>query len=65
MAGYKPMCPKNPTDFEKGYCYVALSYYDNRNKWYVKYVSTGLPEKENKRKAEAALACVRGEFEPP
>ena len=50
---------------KKGYCYVVLSYYDNRNKRHVKYVSTGLPEKGNKRKAEAAPARVRSEFEPP
>ena len=50
---------------KKGYYYVVLSYYDNRNKRHVKYVSTGLPEKGNKRKAEAALARVRSEFEPP
>ena len=50
---------------KKGYYYVVLSYYDNRNKRHVKYVSTGLPEKGNKRKAEAALAHVRSEFEPP
>ena len=50
---------------KKGYYYVVLSYYDNRNKRHVKYVSTGLPEKGNKRKAEAVLARVRSEFEPP
>lgn len=50
---------------KKGYYYVVLSYYDNRNKRHVKFVSTGLPEKGNKRKAEAALARVRSEFEPP
>ena len=48
---------------KKGYYYVVLSYYDNRNKRHVKYVSTGLPEKGNKRKAEAVLARVRSEFE--
>ncbi len=50
---------------KKGYYYVVLSYYDNRNKRHVKYVSTGLPEKGNKRKAEAELARIRSEFEPP
>ena len=44
---------------KKGYYYVVLSYYDNRNKRHVKYVSTGLPEKGNKRKAEAELAKIR------
>ena len=50
---------------KKGYYYAVLSYYDNRNKRHVKYVSTGLPEKGNKRKAEAELARIRSEFEPP
>lgn len=50
---------------KKGHYYVVLSYYDNRNKRHVKYVSTGLPEKGNKRKAEAELARIRNEFEPP
>ena len=50
---------------KKEYYYVVLSYYDNRNKRHVRYVSTGLPEKGNKRKAEAAPARVRSEFEPP
>lgn len=50
---------------KKGFYYVVLSYYDNRNKRHVKYVSTGLPEKGNKRKAEAELARTRSEFEPP
>lgn len=42
-----------------------LSYYDKQNKRHVKYVPTGLPEKGNKRKAEAELARIRSEFEPP
>ena len=50
---------------KKGFYYVVLSYYDNRNKRHVKFVSTGLPEKGNKRKAEAELARIRSEFEPP
>lgn len=50
---------------KKGFYYVVLSYYDNRNKRHVKYISTGLPEKGNKRKAEAELARIRSEFEPP
>ena len=41
---------------KKGYYYAVLSYYDSKNKRHVKYVSTGLPEKGNKRKAEAELA---------
>lgn len=42
-----------------------LIYYDNRGKRHVKYVATGLPEKGNKRKAEAELAKIRSSFEPP
>lgn len=42
-----------------------LSYNDNNGKRRVKYFSTGLPEKGNKRKAEAELSRIRGEFEPP
>ncbi len=50
---------------KKGYYYVVLSYYDSTGKRRVKYVSTGLPEKGNKRKAEAELTKIRNEFEPP
>ena len=41
-----------------------LSYYDSKNKRHVKYISTGLPEKGNKRKAEAELVKIRSAFEP-
>lgn len=44
---------------------MVLIYYDNRGKRHVKYVATGLPEKGNKRKAEAELAKIRSSFEPP
>lgn len=50
---------------KKGYYYVVLSYNDNNGKRRVKYFSTGLPKKGNKRKAEAELSRIRGEFEPP
>lgn len=50
---------------KKGHYYVVLSYYDNNGKRHVKYVATGLPEKGNKRKAEAELARIRNEFVPP
>lgn len=40
---------------KKGYYYAVLSYYDSKNKRHVKYISTGLPEKGNKRKAEGSL----------
>lgn len=49
----------------KGYYYAVLSYYDKREKRHVKYVSTGLPEKGNKRKAEAELVKIRNSFVPP
>ena len=50
---------------KKGYYYVVLSYNDNNGKRRIKYFSTGLPEKGNKRKAEAELLRIRSEFEPP
>ena len=50
---------------KKGFYYVVLSYYNNNGKRRVKYFSTGLPEKGNKRKAEAELARIRSEFVPP
>ncbi len=40
---------------KKGYYYAVLSYYDKKGKRHIKYVSTGLPVKGNKRKAEAKL----------
>ena len=40
---------------KKGFYYVVLSYYNNNGKRRVKYFSTGLPEKGNKRKAEACF----------
>lgn len=50
---------------KKGYYYAVLSYYDSKNKRHVKYISTGLPEKGNKRKAEAELVKISNAFEPP
>lgn len=50
---------------KKGYYYAVLSYYDCAGKRQVKYVSTGLPEKGNKRRAEAELTRIRSEFEIP
>ena len=44
---------------------IPVSYYNNNGKRRVKYFSTGLPEKGNKRKAEAELARIRSEFAPP
>lgn len=48
-----------------GYYYVVLSYYTKSGKRKVKFISTGLAEKGNKRKAEAELVKIRSEFEPP
>lgn len=50
---------------KKGYYYAVLSFYDSKNKRHVKYISTGLPEKGNKRKAEAELVKIRNAFERP
>ena len=50
---------------KKGFYYVVLSYYNNNGKRRVKYFSTGLPEKGNKRKTEAELVRIRSEFVPP
>ena len=50
---------------KKGYYYVVLSYNDNIGKRHVKYVSTGLPEKGNKRRAMAELTRIQNEFVPP
>ncbi len=50
---------------KKRYYYAVPSYYDSRNKRHIKYVSTGLPEKGSRRKAEAALVKIRSAFEPP
>ena len=47
---------------KKGYYYAVLSYYDSKNKRHVKYISTGLPERGNKRKAEAELVKIRNAF---
>lgn len=50
---------------KKGYYYAVLSFYDSKNKRHVKYISTGFPEKGNKRKAEAELVKIRNAFKPP
>lgn len=42
-----------------------LSYYDRQEKRHIKYVATGLPEKGNKRKAQAKLTEIRNSFEIP
>jgi len=50
---------------KKGYYYVVLSYYDKDGNRQRQWVSTGLPEKGNKRRAEAELARIRASFVPP
>lgn len=50
---------------KSGYYYAVLSYYDRQNKRHIKYVATGLPEKGNKRRAQAKLTEIRSTFEIP
>ena len=49
---------------KKGYYYAVLSW-NNGEKRQTKWIPLGLPEKGNKRKAEAELAKLRAEFEVP
>ncbi len=75
LVGAELSCVKQGKEFDqlvsghlqvkKGYYYAVLSYYDSQNKRHVKYISTGLPKKGNKRKAEAELVKIRNAFEPP
>lgn len=50
---------------KKGYYYVVISYTDVNGKRHQKWISTGLPQKGNKRKAEEELIRIRNSFEPP
>lgn len=50
---------------KNGYYYAVLSYTDEFGKRKTKWFKTGLPEKGNKKKAEAFLAEIRREFQPP
>ena len=52
-------------EIKKGYYYVVLSYVDVNGKRHRPWISTGLPEKGNKRKAETELIRIRGTYEPP
>lgn len=52
-------------EVKKGYYYAVLSYIDKQGKRQRPWVSTGLPEKGNKRKAEAKLAEIRATYAPP
>lgn len=47
------------------YYYAVLSYQDAAGKRHQKWVSTGLPQKGNKRRAEQELIRIRSEFEIP
>ena len=50
---------------KNGRYYAVLNYIDAGGQRKTKWISLGLPEKGNKRKAEAELARLRAEFEPP
>lgn len=50
---------------KNGYYYAVLSYQDAAGKCHQKWVSTGLPQKGNKRRAEQELIRIRSEFEIP
>ena len=50
---------------KNGRYYVVLNYRNAGGQQKTKWISLGLPEKGNKRKAEAELARLRAEFEPP
>ena len=52
-------------EVKKGYYYAVLSYVDEQGKRQRPWISTGLPEKGNKRKAEAKLAEIRSNFVAP
>ena len=49
---------------KKGYYYVVLNYKDYTGKRKSKWVSTGLPVKGNKRRAEKILADIKRDFVP-
>lgn len=52
-------------EIKKGYYYAVLNYLDEEGKRQRPWIATGLPEKGNKRKAEAELAKIRNTFVPP
>ena len=49
---------------KKGYYYAVLNYKDYTGKRKSKWVSTGLPIKGNKRRAEKILADIKRDFVP-
>ena len=50
---------------KNGRYYAVLNYRNAGGQRKTKWISLGFPEKGNKRKAEAELARLRAEFEPP
>ena len=50
---------------KNGRYYAVLNYRNAGGQRKTKWISLGLPEKGNKRKAESELARLRAEFEPP
>lgn len=50
---------------KKGFFHIVLSYSDENGKRKTKWISTGLPVKGNKKKAEDMLLEKRSEFIPP
>ena len=50
---------------KNGRYYAVLNYRNAGGQRKTKWIALGLPEKGNKRKAEAELARIRAEFEPP
>ena len=50
---------------KNGRYYAVLNYRNAGGQRKTKWVALGLPDKGNKRKAEAELARLRAEFEPP
>ena len=50
---------------KNGRYYAVLNYRNAGGQRKTKWIALGLPEKGNKRKAEAELARLRTEFEPP
>ncbi len=50
---------------KNGRYHAVLNYRNAGGQRKTKWISLGLPEKGNKRKAEAELARLRAEFEPP
>ena len=50
---------------KNGRYYAVLNYRNAGGQRKTKWIALGLPEKGNKRKAEAELARLRAEFEPP